>query len=407
VARQALALGAWGEVSAQAVQAGGFRARARFRDFDGAVRPVERWAATEHEARAALESALQERARRGPHAGLRAADTFATAAELWLSRVKRLADLGQRSPGTVETYERQLVAHVLPALGRLRLQEVSTPLVDRYVTDVHELIGPATGRTCRSIVSGVMGLAVRHGAVVANPTRELERLSTQPKRRPRALTDAERARWFAALAEDEKAMRQDLRDLSAFLLATGLRIGEALAVVWSEVDLDSGELEVTSTLLRVTGRGLLRKRTKSTAGERVLVLPTWCLVMLRAREAVGVGPEEPIFGSMDGTFRDPRNVTRWLAQARERHGFESWATFHAWRKTTATVLDGGGATARVIADQLGHSRVSMTQDVYLGRRSRESRVVAALEAADPSAVAKGGAIRGLESDSVDGPERKP
>ena len=51
-------------------------------------------------------------------------------------------------------------------------------------------------------------------------------------------------------------------------------------------------------------------------------------------------------------------------------------TFHAWRKTTATVLDEAGATARMIADQLGHSRVSMTQDVYLGRRSRESRVAA-------------------------------
>jgi integrase len=91
-------------------------------------------------------------------------------------------------------------------------------------------------------------------------------LSTQPKRRPRSLTDDERARWFAALAEDEVAKRQDLFDLSAFLLATGLRIGEALAVVWREVDLDSGELGITSTLLRVTGKGLIRKRTKSAAG---------------------------------------------------------------------------------------------------------------------------------------------
>jgi hypothetical protein len=39
----------------------------------------------------------------------------------------------------------------------------------------------------------------------------------------------------------------------------------------------------------------------------------------------------------------------------------------------------------MIADQLGHSRVSMTQDVYLGRRSRESRVAAALEGVDPMA----------------------
>lgn len=393
--RRSLELGAWGEVSIQPVADGGFRARARFRDFDGVVRLVERRGESQRHAQMALLEALRERTRRGPAMGLQGSDTFATAAALWLARVEKLADLGQRSPGTVETYKRQLESHVLPALGKLRLRELSTPLVDRYVTDVHEQVGAATGRTCRSIVSGVMGLAVRHGAVVANPTRELERLSTQPKRWPRALTDAERAKWFAALAADEVAVRQDLFDLSAFLLATGLRIGEALAVVWREVDLVTGELQITSTLLRVTGKGLLRKRTKSEAGERVLVLPAWCVTLLQKREALGVGPDEPIFGTLDGTFRDPRTVTRWLQEARERHGFAPWVTFHAWRKTTATVLDEGGATARMIADQLGHSRVSMTQDVYLGRRNRESRVVAALELADPTESAIRGAKRGV------------
>lgn len=385
MAQRRLAPGEWGEVSVSRSADGLYRARARFRGFDGVRRDVERVARTEWAARSELNTALVERARRGL-GSLGGNDTFAAAAALWLERMERLARLGQRSPATVETYTRQLNGHVIPALGALRLRELTTPLVDRFVTDVHEEVGAATGRTCRSIVSGVMSLAVRHGAVPANPTRELERLSGQPKRVPRSLSDAERARWFRALAEDEVATRQDLFDLSAFLLATGLRIGESLAVLWREVDLERGELEVTSTLIRVTGRGLIRKTTKSRAGERVLQLPVWCVVMLEKRRAVGVGPDEPVFGTVDGTLRDPRNVSRWLERARKRHGFEDWATFHAWRKTTATVLDEGGATARMIADQLGHSRVSMTQDVYLGRRSRESRVALALEAVDPTVI---------------------
>jgi integrase len=194
----------------------------------------------------------------------------------------------------------------------------------------------------------------------------------------------------------EKLPLGDLIPASAAERPKGLRS-------WGEVDLDSGELVITSTLLRVTGKGLIRKRTKSEAGERVLTLPGWCIAILRKRQAVGVGEKEPIFGSVDGTFRDPRNVTRWMAQARQRHGFDSWVTFHAWRKTTATVLDDGGATARMIADQLGHYRVSMTHDVYLGRRSREARVVAALESADPARLTTiGGAIRGPEPTSGNG-----
>jgi integrase len=197
------------------------------------------------------------------------------------------------------------------------------------------------------------------------------------------------------------ALRQDLFDLSAFLLATGLRIGEALAVLWRDVDLDLGVLRVTSTLIRVTGERLVRKPTKSQAGERVLQLPEWCVILLDKRRAVGVRADEPIFGTVDGTFRDPRTVTRWLVATRKRHGFEEWMTFHAWRKTTATVLDEAGATARMIADQLGHSRVSMTQDVYLGRRSRESRVAAALESVDPMALGESvGESVGPETDAT-------
>ena len=157
---------------------------------------------------------------------------------------------------------------------------------------------------------------------------------------------------------------------------------EVLAVVWSEVNLLHGTVEVTSSLLRVTGRGLIGKPTKTDAGQRVLVLPTWCVAMLRRRAAVGVGLDEPVFGTVDGGFREPRTVSRWLFQVREASGME-WVTTHTWRKTTASVLDGSGITARMIADQLGHSRVSMTRDVYLGRGAVDPRVVQALEAADP------------------------
>jgi integrase len=92
--------------------------------------------------------------------------------------------------------------------------------------------------------------------------------------------------------------------------------------------------------------------------------------------------DEPVFATVDGRFRDPRNVSRQLADARDRLGF-GWVTSHTWRKTMATILDGGGASPRMIADQLGHSRVSMSLDFYLGRRSVDPRVLAALEAVDP------------------------
>ena len=56
-----------------------------------------------------------------------------------------------------------------------------------------------------------------------------------------------------------------------------------------------------------------------------------------------------------------------------------------FRKTAATELDRAGLSARVIADQLGHAKVSMTQDRYLGRRVVSEEAAAALDRAHRAA----------------------
>ena len=100
-----------------------------------------------------------------------------------------------------------------------------------------------------------MGLAVRYGAVTVNPVREAARVRGGRRRTPRALTAAERERWLVALETDRRAVVRDLPDLTRWMLATGLRIGEALAVAWSDVDLDAGTVEVDWKLIRITRRG--------------------------------------------------------------------------------------------------------------------------------------------------------
>ena len=190
----------------------------------------------------------------------------------------------------------------------------------------------------------------------------------------------ERVELLPQLQADEKARRRDLPDLVFFMLATGCRIGEALAVLWSEVDLEAGTVQITSTLIRVKGEGLLRKGTKSRAGERTLPLPVSAIAILRRRYMSGARLDQPLFPDVIGGFRDPANVRRELREARGVDGL-AWVTSHAFRKTAATILDEAALSARLVADHLGHARTSMTQDYYLGRRAVDSQAAAALEAA--------------------------
>ena len=199
------------------------------------------------------------------------------------------------------------------------------------------------------------------------------RLPNRP-RRPSAPPSGAR---LAQLEADEIAVRRDLPDLTRWLLGTGVRIGEAIAVSWDDIDIDAAEVKIDHKIIRVTGKGLLRvPRPKSEAGHRTLPLPLFAMRMLERR--IEGGGDGPLFPNSESGWRDPSNTSRDLREARGSEEFE-WVTSHVFRKTCATILDQSELSARQIADQLGHSKVSMTQDNYLGRRLTDRRTAEALD----------------------------
>jgi integrase len=91
------------------------------------------------------------------------------------------------------------------------------------------------------------------------------------------------------------------------------------------------------------------------------------MTVLTARRRIPYPGEQPmIFPSTAGTWRDPDNVrARWPA-VREELGTPD-VTSHSFRKSVPTPIDDEGFSARIGADHLGHSRISMTQDRYMAR----------------------------------------
>ena len=92
-----------------------------------------------------------------------------------------------------------------------------------------------------------------------------------------------------------------------------------------------------------------------------------------------VADDGPVFPVSEGRFRDSQNVEQAFRAVRERHRVRMGRSSHR-PKDPRDPMDLRGLSARTIADQLGHSRISMTQDVYLGRRAVDSAALPALEA---------------------------
>lgn len=369
-------------------------ARAKFRDVDGVTRVIERWGQTRAAAERELRQALRDRSGPAGAGDLTGGSRLAAAIDRWLVEV----DEAGHAPGTAQLYRRTADGRIRRGLGELRVRECDPAACDRFIRKIRTEHGPGAARTAKNVLSLVMQLCVRFGAIDANPIANVGKVRQDRKDRPRALTLAEEVdlqKRVDAEAYSGAGRRPgdelDLPDIVRSLRGTGCRIGEVLAVRRDVVDLDAGVVEVNATVVRITGRGsVLQERAKSDAGWRVIAVPGWLVEVWRERmdlvhplgqtlvwvvSADGRWRQVPahelglLWPSIEGHIRHPGNVQRGLRAVLDRAapGEYDWVVPHTFRRTVATRLDQAGASARQIADHLGHERPSMTQDVYMGR----------------------------------------
>lgn len=376
--RPPLPVGTWGSITVDQPRPGRYRARARFRDYDGHTRQVERTGRTRGAARAALTAYFTERTAPAGEE-LTASTRLHVVAAVWQAEAITRYDAGDLAENTLRRYLEVLTGHVLPALGGLTVAECTVSRVDRFLKATAEQTGAPTAKLCRTILTGVLGLAVRHGAATANPVRDAAPV-TVAHAEPRALTvdeirtmrDAIR-RWQHGDPVTGRARRgrpptQDLLDVVDVMLATGARVGEVLALRWEDVDLERGTVTVSGTI--VAGRERprkLRRQThpKSSTSRRRLSLPPFAVdALMRRRLAVVVANvHDVVFPSTNGTLRDPAVVRKQLDKVLEPVGL-GWVSPHTFRRTVATVLD-RHADLRTAADQLGHAGTDVTRRHYV------------------------------------------
>jgi integrase len=401
VGRPPLPLGTYGRVLFLAMPNGRVQARAKFRDYDGRVRLVSKVGSSRAAAERALKAELTDRQGPGGVGALTAATRMSALADTWLE-----ADHGW-STGTMRTYRSVVRKQIQPAFGQLCIREVTPGVVGRALSAIAKSSGPGAAKSARACLSGMFALAIQDGAVAVNPVRDASARIGAAKRAPRALTPAETTRLVELFRGSDRAVEADLPDLVDWMLATGCRIGEALALRYAAngdgkpiLDLAARTWEVNGTVVRVPGAGLtIQPRPKTKAGWRVIALPDFAVRMLERRAEAPRHSDVVFAAPLAGGLRDPTNVSGELRQLLDSFecevcsgtGYEldpdgsfatgetgrrvrcddgpwSWVTSHTFRKTVATRLDEAGLTPRQVADQLGHANPSMTLDVYFGRQ---------------------------------------
>jgi integrase len=305
-------------------------------------------------------------------------------AERWLREHVAIAC----KPRTQEHYASVFKHHIYPALGNLALGDVTrerlrTLLAERAATgrtpktkaSKSEHLEPLSRATLTNILIPLRALlnsAVDDGKIASNPAVRLGRfsrgLNEREARKVEALTAEELARVLAVASK----LYPDHADILHVLAWTGLRLGEACALQWEDIDGTGRFLEVRRTV-GLRARLLLIGAPKSGQARRV-DLPAALAVRLAERRSVqeaeaavkGLDPSPWVFPSATDPSR-PLNAQHlrfkvWYRVL--RHAGLRGVRLHDLRHTYASLLLQAGEPIGYVKQQLGHSSIQVTVDRY-------------------------------------------
>jgi integrase len=285
--------------------------------------------------------------------------------------------------------------HIEPLIGALRLESVTPDRIDAFYAEL-----AATGRSAHTIravhrtLHRALGDAMRSGLVVRNAATAV----TPPRVPP---SDATERAWepeqLATFLEGVAGDR--LHALWRTAAMTGMRRGEVLALRWSDVDLNAGQLRVRRALVQVDGVPIMQP-PKTEASRRTIDLDNVTVATLRQHrktqleERLKWGPtyaeaEQLVFSREDGTAYRPDYIYLQFRRISGRLGLPP-IPLHGLRHTHATAMLVANVHPRVVQERLGHASIGTTLEIY-------SAVIPTMqrEAADRVAALVDGAVVAL------------
>lgn len=257
--------------------------------------------------------------------------------------------------------------HIIPGLGHIPLQKLTTRDIDDYYQSKIEELSPATIKKHHSYIRKALAKARAEGLIRQNPAIE-----ATPPRVPKPKATVLTQEQLDALLEAAKDSRYFA--LIYTIAYTGLRLGEALGLKWEDVDLEAGTLHVTETFDERDGDMIEWGDGKTDASRRVVrISPDVAAVLRRHKkeqewlkrlEGDRYKDFGLVFATETGFPPSPSNLRqRYLYPACEKAGVPR-VTFHQLRHTHATLLLKAGVHPRIVQERLGHSSFKMTMDRY-------------------------------------------
>ncbi len=263
---------------------------------------------------------------------------------------------------TQENYASIVEHHLTPALGHIKLKELTTSTIQSYYGKACETLSARTVHHHHRVLSQSLKYAVRQGYLGRNPA-EFTSPPKPHKNVMRTLTPAE-VEVLLNTAKDNHYY-----PIYYTAVSSGLRQAELLGLRWRDIDLDMLSISVSQVIY--IRRGIVQFKEPKTAHSRRRISMTPKLAIFlreyKAERERGLGKpltlDDLVFTSVEDKPIDARMLSHAFSRMATQAGL-GHVRFHDLRHTFASLMLMRGAKPKVISEALGHASVGFTMDVY-------------------------------------------
>ena len=287
--------------------------------------------------------------------------------ETWIEKHKapRLA------PATLTSYRNNFRLHIKPQMGDIPLRDLTTYHIQRTLDGIGGSL--STFIKNYNIVHGALEKAVELGMIPRNPCKGVT-FPEDDKGEMRVLTQEEQKKFIAALEGEY------YRAMLLTYLYSGMRMGEAIPLQWSDVDLEKRTIRVNKKAIVAhnykthSAKQEVQNFCKTKSSKRTVVITAGLAAILEEHkkemrdraEKLGEAWSEDglVFKNTRGNMVYCRNLQESLYKIYRKAGIEG-ATMHTLRHTYATRCFEAGVDIKAISEQLGHANVKTTYNIYV------------------------------------------
>ncbi|MCI8686448.1 MAG: tyrosine-type recombinase/integrase [Lactococcus lactis] len=304
-------------------------------------------------------------------------DNFESLALSWVESYKLTV-----KANSIRSVKNYLKVYILPAIGTYVLPKITAMLLQGIVNDwsknanTSEIISgkreKGKGKNYKimlNIIKRILDYGVQLGAINDNPATKVfpPKLKTRTVKKIKYFDDKELKMFLEYLESLEPSIENQLHNaLYRLLLATGLRIGEALALNWSDIDFSEKLVNVTKTTLQSRE---VQDSPKTKGSNRIIsldnatlqILANWRKFQNNHNKVIGLS--DSVVFSYDGQrliYESERvRLSSHLESARLPN-----IGLHGFRHTHASLLMNNDVNPKEIQERLGHSKITTTLDTY-------------------------------------------